>query len=328
MKKVYLAIICFLALAFCAGPLYAQAPNPVTSTAFTFIVYGDTRRAHSLEGTKLDNINHLRPVIAGKIAETSPAFIINTGDLVMEGSDAGDWKEFDMLNKPITDKKIPYYPVLGNHEYKENDEKDEAMKNYFQRFPQINNRKWYTFTYTNVAFIMLDSNFKFLTKEETDKQDKWLAETINLYQTITDISFILTFFHHPPYTNSKIHEPDKDVQKRFVPVLAKASKVKFVFSGHCHNYERFNMGQINYVVTGGGGAPIAGLLNPKEWRYPDEYDLGGVRPRGPHICIVTVSADSMEVKTLHLNTRNNTWVAGDIIKEFSQLLPPDKQEKK
>jgi 3',5'-cyclic AMP phosphodiesterase CpdA len=324
MKKAYSAIICFIALAFCAGPLYAQESAGVTPTPFTFIIYGDTRKAHPLEGTKLDNINHLRPVIANKIAELGPAFIVNTGDLVMEGSDKGDWKEFDALIKPITDRKIPYYPVLGNHEYKEDDEKDEAMQNYFQRFPQINNRKWYAFTSTNCAFIMLDSNFSQLSKDENTQQDKWLAETINLYQAITDVSFIFVFFHHPPYTNSTVHDPDKGVQERFVPALEKASKVKFVFNGHCHNYERFKMGQINYIVTGGGGAPVASLLKPKEWRYPDEYDISGARPRGPHICIVTTGADSIAIKTLHLNTDSNTWVAGDIIKEFSKPLSPDK----
>ncbi|MFH1231938.1 MAG: metallophosphoesterase, partial [Planctomycetota bacterium] len=282
----------------------------VTSTPlFTFAVVGDTRiNSAKPDTTRLNIVN--------KIAELKPAFVVNTGDLVFNGGDRDDWKGFDKLNKVFRDNAITYYPALGNHDYRGDDGEKDALNNYFQRFPQINRQRWYAFTHTNCAFIVLDTNFSDLSKEQIKQETNWLGETVAKYQADKDISFIFAFFHHPPYTNGTSHNPDEAVQQKFVPIFAKSSKIKFVFAGHVHTYERFRMNNINYIVTGGGGASLASILSPEKWRFKDEYDKNGDKPRGYNFCQMIITNNSAELRTYHLITpKKNEWAINETLKE-------------
>ena len=63
--------------------------------------------------------------------------------------------------------------------------------------------------------------------------------------------------HHPPYTVN--YDKGGHVSKetpRLVPMFEKY-KVTAVFAGHDHNYQRHVKNGIQYIVTGGGGAPLA-----------------------------------------------------------------------
>lgn len=294
---------------------------------FTFIVFGDSRPSRSLEGVVATKIDRTRPIIIKKIAELQPAFIINTGDMVVKGSSKSDWAGFDRENQVFSrqemsqrryprdpvgtgqEQEIGYYPVLGNHEYKGRDKK--ARANYFARFPHINHQRWYAFQTKNCLLVVLDSNFDELDKEELQQQNQWLENTLTSAETNPEISFVFTFFHHPPYTNSKKHQPYQAVQQNFVPLFEKSSKLRFAFCGHVHNYERFRINGINYIVTGGGGAPLHKMLAPEEWRFQDEY--GPDKPRATHFCIITVEKDKIRFKTLHLDPDKLTWQTGDTL---------------
>lgn len=297
-----------------------QAPTPTSLTLFsssvatqavsypyTFVVLGDSRKCHPLEKLKLKDVDQTRELIIKKMVELKPDFVINAGDFVLKGSAVEDWQEFDRFNSIFRERNIAYYPVLGNHEYKGN--KNEALDNYFKRFPDINHQKWYTFRRGNSAFIILDSNFDELTKDEFNQQQQWLRDTLTKCELDPEISFVYSFMHHPPYTNSKIHKPDKIVQTNFIPLFEQSSKTKFVFCSHHHSYERFKVKGINYIVTGGGGAPLMKELEPEDGRYHDEYGSG--KPRGTHFCLLSVGQDKVLFKTLHIDPDKLTWQEGD-----------------
>lgn len=307
MKRFYL--FCLTLILFLSGLpwLYPAELETITPTSlFTFAVVGDPR----INSTKPDKT---RLNIVNKIAELKPAFVLNTGDLVYNGGDRDDWKGFGRLNKIFVEKNIPYYPALGNHDYRY---EAESLENYFQQFPQINHQRWYAFTHTNCAFIVLDSNFADLSKEQIKQETSWLDETAAKYQTDKGISFIFAFFHHPPYTNGTSHSPSEEVQQKFVPIFVKSAKVKFVFSGHVHTYERFRMGEINYIVTGGGGASLADTLSPKKWLFKDEYDNTETKPRGYHFCMMSITNNSAELQTYHLvKPSKKEWTIGETLKE-------------
>jgi 3',5'-cyclic AMP phosphodiesterase CpdA len=302
-------------------------PAPHPGDSFTFAVVGDSRKGNFFEGLQNKIVNHTRKLIVHKIVESHPAFVVNTGDLVKRGAGSKDWQEFEKFNQVFNEKRILYCPVLGNHEYRGNELK--ALADYFECFPALNNQLWYTLAYDNAGFIMLDSNFDKLSGKEITGQDNWLRETLAKYQDDSKISFVFVFFHQPPYTNAKHYKPDKEVQENFVPLLEQFSKVKFVFSGHVHSYERFKIHGINYVVTGGGGAPLVALLPPGKSRYKDEYDTTRTKPRGTHFCLVTVGKDSIELKTLNLDPDRLTWSQGDDYRlEYGQSgnMNPDRQQ--
>ncbi len=107
-----------------------------------------------------------------------------------------------------------------------------------------------------------------------------------------------------------------------MPLFEAASKVKFVFGGHVHSYERFRMNGINYIVTGGGGAPVEKLPPAAKSRFKDEYDTTGTKPRGTHFCLVTVGQDYIELKTLNLDPKKLSWTVGDDFRETYAGTPP------
>lgn len=294
-----------------------QTVDVRTVEPFTFAVVGDSRGGGWLAAFRGKNVEHTRLLVIDKMAASDPAFVVNTGDLVKEGADRKQWREFELQNKVFKDRNILYCPVLGNHEYSEKE--TNALAGYFECFPALNNQPWYTLTYANSGLIMLDTNFSKQSKEQVERQKKWFEETLSKYQADSAIAFVFVFLHHPPYTNSRKHEPDRRVQEDFVPLLKACPKVKFVFGGHVHSYERFKINGLNYVVTGGGGAPLETLLPAGQSRYRDVYDTTGTKPRGVHFCLVTVDRDSIELKTLNLDHVKLTWSVGDDYREvYSQ----------
>jgi hypothetical protein len=65
---------------------------------------------------------------------------------------------------------------------------------------------------------------------------------------------ILAFTHAGPYSRG-VHLGDATAAETYVPILA-AHGVNLLFSGHDHIYQRGKAGGLDYVVTGGGGAPL------------------------------------------------------------------------
>ncbi len=72
---------------------------------FTFVAYGDTRS---------NPIAHA--AIIQEIVGLHPEFVLQSGDLVSDGRNAGQWAEFEQITQPLRDAHIAYYPARGNHD--------------------------------------------------------------------------------------------------------------------------------------------------------------------------------------------------------------------
>jgi hypothetical protein len=81
-----------------------------------FIVVEDTQRTSFWEIWREQN-DEARIAVLCKIASEEPAFVIHLGDLVFQGSSPRHWQRFDEYAADIRRKKIPVFPILGNHEY-------------------------------------------------------------------------------------------------------------------------------------------------------------------------------------------------------------------
>ena len=66
--------------------------------------------------------------------------------------------------------------------------------------------------------------------------------------------FTIVIFHHPPYTIGN-HNPRLDLRNSIIPLFENYN-VDIIFNGHDHNYQRFFVNGIYYIVTGGGGGPL------------------------------------------------------------------------
>lgn len=201
-----------------------------------FIVYGDTRY-----------YDKQHKMIVDKIIEEKPEFVLNVGDLVENGNELRYWNNFFNIIKGLN---AFYYPVLGNHE--------RNSKNYYEAFdlPEGGGdygKRWYSFSYGNNHFIILDTTNISTDSDLFYEQTNWM---INEFENNKEKNFFV-FYHYPFWNNSSVswrRQFDK-LENAWRPIFEKYN-VKLVFNGHIHAYERFEKNGITYITTGGGGAPF------------------------------------------------------------------------
>src|SRR5207245_9756523 len=97
-----------------------------------------------------------RQSLVKAIADAHPAFISIGGDLVYNGYDPNDWRIYDDETAAWQKANIPVYPAIGNHELHGNIE--QALGNYFARFPDLQKSRYYSVRGANVLMLVLDTS--------------------------------------------------------------------------------------------------------------------------------------------------------------------------
>ena len=309
---VLFATATLLALACCSKKSSAQTSavdlKLDVATPFRFVAYGDTR-FHDPKDFEAAN-PPVRQALVQAIADVNPAFICFTGDIVYNGFDVNDWKVWDSETSIWRDKKIPVYPALGNHDL-HGDEKI-ALGNYFQRFPELKNSRYYSVRVANTLILALDSSLA----EADGPQGQWLADKLN--HVPADVDFVFLMFHHPPYTSSS---DDKKLggghsARGTEQALAKLLEQRqpharfriVVFSGHVHNYERHEHGGVTYFVSGGGAAHAY----PIERAADDPFQSKEINY---HYLLVEVNHQQLKVtmNRVDLTTGKPVWTQPDSV---------------
>ena len=249
-----------------------------TQGTFSFAVYGDNRTNHA---------DHQS--VVNRALTLAPDFVLNTGDLVADGTVAGQWDTFFDIERELL-KIAPFFPSLGNHERNSN--------NYFALFHLPNNERYYSFDYGNAHIVALEVD-GYQSYSAGSTQYNWLAN--DLASTSQPWKFV--FFHFPPYSSGS-HGDDATAQRDLVPLFEQYG-VQVVFNGHDHDYERSLVNGVNYIVAGGGGAPL--------------YSVSG----GPY----TVYAEStLHVVSLSVNQHTLTSVGvrpdGTTFDQFTMTCTP------
>jgi len=224
------------------------------SVPFRFVAYGDTRFTDPHD-TDASN-PAVRRTLVQAIADVHPAFISIGGDISYNGYNVNDWKIWDSETTVWREDKIPIYPALGNHDL-HGDEKI-ALANYFARFPELKNSRYYSVRAANTLMLVLDSSLD----ENSGPQGQWLTQKLDTIPA--DVDFVFIVLHHPPYTSSSDakkygggHSARSHEQTLAKMLEARQQNMRariVVFGGHVHNYERHEHGGVTYFVTGGGGA--------------------------------------------------------------------------
>ena len=277
------------------GPVPAYEASLAPGAPGKFILFGDSRRTLGAEFWR-PNFDAERLRVIQALADEAPAFILNTGDLVGAGSDPAQWRDFHRENQPIFSKRIPYFPGLGNHEYMWN--KADGLAHYFASFPQLKGRKWYEVRFPPALVLVLDSNFDELDEAELAAQERWLEETLAAAERDDAIRHVILTCHHAPFTNALAHGDSRAVQQRFLS--RRTPKVHVVLTGHVHAYERFLIDGVQYVVSGGGGAPLMHLDTEKP-RHKDQFKGPTYRPF--HYCRFTIDGTRLLCDVVMLQDR-------------------------
>ncbi len=310
-----LPILLLLACLACSRSHSQSAPQtePVelqlqVSTPFHFVAYGDSR-FHDPKDTEAAN-PAVRQALVKAIAETNPAFISFTGDIVYNGYDKDDWKVWDAETAVWRTDKIPVYPAFGNHDL-HGDEKI-ALANYFERFPDLKDSRYYSLRAANTLMLVLDSSLN----EVSGPQGQWLTQKLDHLPGDVDFAFIV--LHHPPYTSSSdmkmlggghsARSPEKELAKMLEARQSNLRARIVVFSGHVHNYERHEHGGVTYFVTGGAGAHAYPIERAKD----DPFQSKEVNY---HYLQVEVDRGSLKITMHRLDLTSGTavWTEPDSV---------------
>ena len=278
-------------------------------TPFRFIAYGDTR-FHDPKDTEAAN-PPVRLALVEAIANADPAFVCFTGDIVYNGNDSNDWKVWDSETAIFREKKITVYPALGNHDL--HGDPAVALGNYFARFPELKDSRYYSVRAANTLVLVLDSSLD----ETSGAQGDWL--TSKLDHVPADVDFVFLMFHHPPYTSSSDSKmfggghsarPKEEALARMLEARqAHAPYRMVVFNGHVHNYERHEHGGITYFVSGGGAAHAY----PIERAPSDPFQSKEVNY---HYLLVQVDQKQLTItmNRLDLTSGKPVWTQPDSVK--------------
>jgi 3',5'-cyclic AMP phosphodiesterase CpdA len=226
-------------------------PSSAAGTPLVFVVYGDTRFTERQEV-----VNAVaRRALVEKIAREDPAAILIGGDLVYEGSHPVDYDTYKGETLGWSERKIPVFPVLGNHEFKGcPDDPTFCLENWWNSAAPASLRpyRWYSVTFgSTLLALMLDSDSALKPGSE---QREWFERQI--VGADERIKFIMIVLHYPPARDP--FYPSARDEKEIARYLArKASSLRarvIVVGSHVHNYERYYRNGVTYLVSGGGGA--------------------------------------------------------------------------
>ena len=160
---------------------------------------------------------------------------------------------------------IPWYAILGNHEYRGN---TQAVIDYSAVSARWNvPDRYYTFAMENdgvtVRFVMVDTA-PLLDKyrEDTEKYPDACKQNVNkqlawIDSVLTDAKedWVLVVGHHPIYAETGKDDSERlDLQKRLDSVLRKHKNVDMYLCGHIHNFQHIRKADsnIDYVVNTSG----------------------------------------------------------------------------
>lgn len=163
-------------------------------------------------------------------------FVIMLGDNIYGGHEQRDFaQKFEIPYKPLLDAGVKFYASLGNHD-------DPKLETLYELF-NMNGERYYTFKKADIQFFALDSNYM------DARQLTWVEQNLRSSKA----SWKICYFHHPLYSDGKMHGPDLDLRNQLSPLL-KIYGVNAVFSGHEHAYERLKpVDNIYYFIQGDSG---------------------------------------------------------------------------
>ena len=302
MHQKLIVIACFT---LCTLFAKSQTP-PAAANDSTLIAFASDTQAPMWVETLLLKPHHNRAAtkkLFTEIENRRPGSLFLLGDVVNLGYSNRQWKPMDAYLQNLRNKGIEVNAILGNHEVMGQAKK--GQQKFQSRFPN-HVRTGYVEIKDSVAIVLLNSNFKKLTKEEDEQQTAWYKSTLERLDADPAIQFIITTCHHSPYTNSKIVGSSKAVQQRFVPFFLASKKSQLFLSGHCHGFEHYKMGGKDFMVIGGGG----GLHQPLKEGEGCLPDLSAAYKPMFHYLTVKRIAGHLQVTSLQLNNDFSAFEQG------------------
>ncbi len=259
-----------------------------------FAVIGDYGAANSDEAA-----------VATLVKSWNPDLVITTGDNnYPDGSaatiDANIGQYYASFISPYLGIYGPgatsnnFFPSLGNHDWVA-----PNAQPYLDYFVLPGNERYYDFVRGPVHFFVVDSD-----PNEPDGVTSTSAQAVWLKAALAASSerWKIVYFHHSPYSSGS-HGPTVYMQWPFHDWGADV-----VFSGHDHDYERFDKGGTPYIVGGVGGNeryPFGAVTADSQVRYNATPGAELVLADSATLTLAFYAASGALIDTLTLPTSSN-----------------------
>ena len=173
-------------------------------------------------------------------------FVIMLGDNLYGLERSSDYRrKFELPYAALLERGVQFYAALGNH--------DNLNQRFYEPF-HMGGERYYSFDKGNARFFALDSNYM------DPRQLEWLERTLESASE----PWKLAFFHHPIYSSGAFHGAELDLRELLEPLFVK-HRVRVVFSGHEHFYERIKPQHgVHYFIAGGSARLRRGNIRPTE----------------------------------------------------------------
>lgn len=157
---------------------------------------------------------------------------------------------------------LPWYVILGNHEYRGN---TQAVVDYTQVSARWNMPERYTTRVlekdnVSLRLVLIDTTpliYKYredsigypdACRQDDNRQLAWLDSVL----TVAAEDYVLVVGHHPIYAETGKSDTERaDMQQRVNTILCKHPNVDMYLCGHIHNFQHIRMpnSTIDYVVN-------------------------------------------------------------------------------
>jgi len=219
---------------------FATAPSAASAAPVTFIAFGDDRS---------DPTAHAAVVRA--MLQTRADFLVNTGDLVQDGSSPADWQSFFDVEAPLL-REAPIFAAIGNHELFSDSAGASFVRYFGAGDAAASTRLYRTVRFGIVRLFVLNAMDRGWASGD---ERTWLERELARADAEPGLVWRIAVLHHGPWSVGP-HGPNTALIDAGIPALLAAHHVDLLLAGHDHIYDRGSAGPIKYIVTGGGGAPL------------------------------------------------------------------------
>lgn len=173
------------------------------------------------------------------------------------------------------DLMLPWFPLLGNHEYRGNTQAVIDYSDVSRRWMMP--ARYYTKVVedngVSIRLVLIDTTplidkyqndsitYPDAHKQDAGEQLRWIDKT--LAGAAED--WVVVIGHHPVYAQTSKSESERtDLQQRLLPLLRRYGNVDMYVSGHIHNFQHIKPkgDSIDYVVN--TSASLARKVSPVE----------------------------------------------------------------
>jgi tartrate-resistant acid phosphatase type 5 len=243
---------------FLPDHLFAQTA-PATLGGLNFIVFGDWGR--NGEQDQVEVAAQMTKAAQG----TGAKFIISVGDNFYENGVASahdpQWQSsFENVYGDAA-LQVPWYAILGNHDYNGNCDAQIAYgkinprwkmpARYFVQSQQIDTHTTADFFFLDTTPMVLiyyadDKTHAHVRTQDVPQQLAWFKAALAASQA----QWKIVVAHHPIYSGGE-HGDTRELIEKILPLLHE-HKVQIYFNGHDHDLQHLQAGEVNLFDSGAG----------------------------------------------------------------------------